>query len=202
MILEYSSPNKKAESFAVLSKSKGRPNHRVFLLSLSWIPQLAWAVPADAAFLDDNTVALSSPVKVRSCIKFSMHLTHICHTELGDDTCAASATLTRVIMFLLGTDVADSGPFGMTSVDSKHYVVPVRCEHVWWVGNVNVCNGNSFNLLQPSGLYMYRTVVTICTTSLTFTVLRSAHTVYLCVLCGSENKQRLFPYTALTDWFL
>jgi hypothetical protein len=27
--------------------------------------------------------------------------------------------------------------------------------------------------------------------------LRSAHTVYLCVLCGSENKQRLFPYTAL-----
>jgi len=31
---------------------------------------------------------------------------------------------------------------------------------------------------------------------------RSAHTVYLCVLCGSENKQRLFPYTALTDWFL
>jgi gamma-glutamylcyclotransferase (GGCT)/AIG2-like uncharacterized protein YtfP len=38
------------------------------------------------------------------------------------------------------------------------------------------------------------------------TVLRiassSAHTVYLCVLCESENKQRLFPYTALTDWFL
>ena len=29
--------------------------------------------------------------------------------------------------------------------------------------------------------------------------LRSAYTVYLCVLCGSENKQRLFPYTALTD---
>jgi len=31
---------------------------------------------------------------------------------------------------------------------------------------------------------------------------RSAHTLYLCVLCGSENKQRLFPYTTLTDWFL
>jgi hypothetical protein len=24
----------------------------------------------------------------------------------------------------------------------------------------------------------------------------------LCVLCGTQNKQRLFPYTALTDWFL
>jgi len=33
-------------------------------------------------------------------------------------------------------------------------------------------------------------------------ILRSAHTVYLCVLCGSENKQKLFPYTTLTDWFL
>jgi len=33
-------------------------------------------------------------------------------------------------------------------------------------------------------------------------ILRSAHTVYLCVLCGSENKQRLFPYTALADWFV
>ena len=31
---------------------------------------------------------------------------------------------------------------------------------------------------------------------------RSARTVYLYVLCGSENKQRLFPYTALTDWFV
>jgi len=26
------------------------------------------------------------------------------------------------------------------------------------------------------------------------------HSVF--VLCGSENKQQLFPYTALTDWFL
>jgi len=26
--------------------------------------------------------------------------------------------------------------------------------------------------------------------------------VHLCVLYGSENKQRLFPYTTLTDWFL
>ena len=33
-------------------------------------------------------------------------------------------------------------------------------------------------------------------------ILRSAHTLYLCVLCGSENKQRLFPYTALTGWFV
>ena len=27
------------------------------------------------------------------------------------------------------------------------------------------------------------------------------HTVYLCVLCGSENKEQLFHYTALTYRF-
>jgi len=48
----------------------------------------------------------------------------------------------------------------------------------------------------------YATVVTIHTAPLTWKALRSAHTLYLCVLYGSQNKQRLFPYTALTDWFL
>jgi hypothetical protein len=27
----------------------------------------------------------------------------------------------------------------------------------------------------------------------------SAHAMYLWVICGSQNKQRLFPYTELTD---
>jgi len=26
--------------------------------------------------------------------------------------------------------------------------------------------------------------------------------LYLYVLCGSQNKQPLFPYTTLTDWFV
>ena len=26
-------------------------------------------------------------------------------------------------------------------------------------------------------------------------------TLHLCVLYGSQNKQKLLPYTALTDWF-
>jgi hypothetical protein len=39
-------------------------------------------------------------------------------------------------------------------------------------------------------------VVTICTASLTFNnSTLCPHSV--CVLCGSENKQRLFPYTAV-----
>jgi len=43
-----------------------------------------------------------------------------------------------------------------------------------------------------TGYYFYRKFNT--------TIIRSAHTVYLCVLCGSQNKQQLFPYTPLTDW--
>jgi len=60
-------------------------------------------------------------------------------------------------------------------------------------------------ILQPSGHYIYRTVVTICTAQWSIYLppgLSSAHTVYLCVLFGSQNKQRLFPYTTLSDWLL
>ena len=56
--------------------------------------------------------------------------------------------------------------------------------------------------MEPSGYYMYRTVVTICTTRFNiqqFYVLPTQ--LYLCVLCGSENKQRLFPFTALTGLY-
>jgi len=31
--------------------------------------------------------------------------------------------------------------------------------------------------------------------------LPSFYTVYFCVLCGSQNTQRLFPYTAFSDSF-
>ena len=67
----------------------------------------------------------------------------------------------------------------------------VRSSYIWHVYSVSVVTA-----VQHSGHYMYRqfNIQQFC--------VRSAHTVYLCVLCGSENKQRLFPYTALTDWFV
>jgi len=61
-------------------------------------------------------------------------------------------------------------------------------------------------------------VVTICTAQWSLYVPHSGHytysqfniqqlyvlptQLYLCVLCGSQNKQPLFPCTTLTDWFL
>jgi len=70
----------------------------------------------------------------------------------------------------------------------------------------NVRNKNSFfmnlrsekenitNLLQPSGHVMHH--------QFNIQQLYALPTLYLCVLCLSENKQRLVPLTAKTDWFL
>jgi hypothetical protein len=35
-----------------------------------------------------------------------------------------------------------------------------------------------------------------------YCAVRSAHTMYLCVLCGSENNQRYTPRSSVTDWLL
>ena len=52
-------------------------------------------------------------------------------------------------------------------------------------------------------LALFITVVFICTMGSSVQgTLPSTHTVDLYVLHGSGNKQRLFPYTALTDWFV
>jgi hypothetical protein len=50
-------------------------------------------------------------------------------------------------------------------------------------------------------LYSINWLVFITETECVYCAVRSANTVYLCVLCGSQNKQRLFHWTALTDWF-
>jgi hypothetical protein len=54
--------------------------------------------------------------------------------------------------------------------------------------------GASRGGVKPTGHYMYRQF-----NIQQFYILL---TLYLCVLCGSENKQRLFLYTALTGWFV
>jgi len=57
-----------------------------------------------------------------------------------------------------------------------------------------------WNMIQVT---LYSPLVTICTGRFhiqQFHVLPTQ--LYLCVLCESENKQRLFPYTKLTDWFV
>jgi hypothetical protein len=96
----------------------------------------------------------------------------------------------------------------------QFYVLPTQCIYVFCVDLIKnrikwlICIRDLIIKSQWS-LYV-PPVVTICTAQWSLyvppvkhsTFLSSAHTVYLCVLCGSQNKQRLFPHTTLTDWFL
>ena len=51
-----------------------------------------------------------------------------------------------------------------------------------------------FNLLKPTGHVMHQ--------QFNIQQLYVLPTLYLCVLYLSENKQRLVPLTAKSDWFL
>jgi hypothetical protein len=93
-------------------------------------------------------------------------------------------------VFLMTSSIKSSAASKHSEVTLCAYTAVPLSPYVWpsWTWS-------EVNSLQPSAHYMYRQVWHS-------QILRSAHTVYLCVLCGSQNKQRLFPYTALTDWFL
>jgi len=95
------------------------------------------------------------------------------------------------VCLLLGTDWI----FIHNSTFCPHSVL-MRSVRIWKrTATISLYSNNwlvlyqSFNPLQPSGYYMYHHVKHS-------TILHSAHTVYLCVPYGSQNKQRLFPYTA------
>jgi len=80
---------------------------------------------------------------------------------------------------------------------------------------VTICTAQRALYVPHSGHYMYCTVATICIAQWSLYVPHNGHYIYhqfnihkfhvlptqlyLYVLCGSQNKQRLFPYTALTD---
>jgi len=44
--------------------------------------------------------------------------------------------------------------------------------------------------------------ISVCTISSNIPKLYILPTLYLNVLCGSQNKQRILPYTAFSNWFL
>ena len=70
-----------------------------------------------------------------------------------------------------------------------------------WTPLVTICITSGHRMYRQLSLHV-TPVVNISTISLTFSSSTfCAHSVSG-VLCGSENKQRLFPYTSLTDWFV
>ena len=76
-----------------------------------------------------------------------------------------------------------------------------------------VCNNWRLLLHRPipqiklMGFFLYSLTfkslaVTLRTTRFKIKKFRILITSHLCVLYGSQNKEQLLPYTALTDWFL
>ena len=84
------------------------------------------------------------------------------------------------------------------AIRSKFYCPPTECIYVFCVD----LRTNSFYFTVQHWLVDFYNRDGVCLLRGTFYILRFAHTVCLCVLCGSENKQRLFHCTALTGWFL
>jgi len=72
------------------------------------------------------------------------------------------------------------------------------CFHLQFLSRTDF-KSNYGNTVQNIGVWPFRPK---CWLLLYAQILRSVHTVNLCVLFGYQNKQRLFPYTELTDWFL
>jgi hypothetical protein len=80
----------------------------------------------------------------------------------------------------------------------KFYVLPTQCGYVFCV----ILRTNSDYFTVQHWLFGFYNPERECLLRDTFYILRAAHTVYLCVLYDSQNKQRLFLCTALIGWFL
>jgi hypothetical protein len=111
-------------------------------------------------------------------------------------------------IFPLGLDTVTCGVFFRSGPPTFHLSVPSvahrrlsklnNCDFVRTPDRGVRCASlslRSFNPPQHSGNYMYHILEHL-------KPMHSAHTVYLCVLYDSHNKQRLFPQTALTGWAL
>jgi len=84
------------------------------------------------------------------------------------------------------------------AVCSTFYILPTHCIYVFYV----YLRTNSDYFTVQHWLVGFYNWDGVCLLRGTFYILHSAHTVYLCVLCGSQNKQRLFHCTALTGWLV
>ena len=63
-----------------------------------------------------------------------------------------------------------------------------------WRNKYTYASSAEISLLKPAGHVMHQ--------QFNIQQLYALRTLYLCVLYLSENKQRLVPLTASTDWFL
>ena len=123
---------------------------------------------------------------------FCPHSVFICFVWIWEQTVIISLNSIDWLVFITETECV------YCAVRSTFYVLPTQCIYVLCVG----LRTNSDYFTEQHWLVGFYNWDEVCLLRGAFGILRSAHKVYLCVLCGSENKQRLFHCTALTGWFL
>ena len=115
----------------------------------------------------------------------------MCFVWIWEQTAIISLYNIDWLVFITETECVYS------AVCSTFYVLPTQCVYVFCVD----LRTNSDYFTVQHWLVGFYNWDGVCLLRGTFYILRSAHTVYLCVLCGSENKQLLFHCTASTGWF-
>ena len=177
--------------------------------------------------LRDNPTALSSPSTAATGCKPSWIVPSawVWRLLVGKGCCVAGCTFKRQRPELwTNQDTTDP----VTNPEVTKYIISiVRVNYLIYSDHICTLFFMTTELTLPHGVFMcfvwiweqtaiislYNVNWLVCITETEcvycavrtgylYIILRSAHTLYLCVLCGSQNKQRLFPYTALTDWFL
>ena len=116
----------------------------------------------------------------------------MCFVWISEQTAIISLYSNVWLIFITETECV------YCAVRSTFNVLPTQCIYVFYVD----LRTNSDYFTVQHWLVGFYNWDGVCLLRGTFYIQRSAHTVYLCVLCGSENKQRLFHCTALTDWLV
>ena len=120
---------------------------------------------------------------------FCPHSVFMCFMWIWEQTANISLYSIDWLVFITETECV------YCAVRSAFYVLPTQCIYVFCVD----LRTNSDYFTVQHWLVGFYNRDGECLLRDTFYILRAAHTVYLRVLCGSENKQRLFTYTALTN---
>jgi hypothetical protein len=154
--------------------------------------QLSLYVPSSGHYMYRPVVTICTTRTIFSNSTFCPHNVFICFVWIWEQTAIISLYSIDWLVFITETECV------YCAVRSTFYVLPTQCIYVFCV---DLRTNRDYFTVQHwlVGFYNWDGV---CLLRGTFYILCSAHTVYLCVLCGSENKQRLFHCTALIGWFL
>ena len=118
---------------------------------------------------------------------FCPHSVFMCFVWIWGQTAINSLYRIEWLVFVTETECV------YCAVRSTFYVLPTQCIYVFCV---DLRTNRDYFTVQHRLVGFYNRDG-VCLLHGTFYILLCAHTVYLCVLCGSENKQRLFHCTAL-----